>query len=270
MNQETKDAMEALGMSAGGGTDTPDGGIDYKAKYEEAQRLLASARVDEGRVKKLDAEKKALEAKVAELEKATALGSLPAELQDVPDSVKETAMLLSQRAVEGVNGRMAQLEKSVEEDKAIRLAQMSDEFVARINQSFPGFARGLKEGGAFKAAWDQYQAYNSASINEAFATYNYNVLAYHIQRFYEENGVDPSGGRDPNAAPDPRSMGGGAGAQPQFGGKKIYTPEEWEGEFDDLQNRYESGIIGPKEYAEKRQILTDAYKEGRVKPKQPA
>ena len=269
MNEEAKNAMEALGVNATGGEgDHAGGGIDWKAKYEEAQRQLASARVEEGRVRKLDGELKAAQSKIAELEKATALGALPDELQDVPDSVKETALLLSQRAVEGVNGRMAQLERTVEEDKAMRLAQMSDAFVSRINQNFPWFAKGLKEGGALKSAWDQYQIPNAASIKEAFATLNYDMLAYHINRFCEAYGVDPSGGRDPNAAPDPRAMGGGAGAQPTPGGKKIYTPEEWEREFDDLQNQYDGGIIGPKDYAEKRQILTDAYKEGRVKPRQ--
>lgn len=270
MNEEMKNAMEALGVDAVGAPANPadDGEIDWKAKYEEAQRQLASARVDAGRVRKLDGELKVAQSKIAELEKATALGSLPAELQDVPDSVKETALLLSQKAVEGVSGRMEQLEKSVEEEKAKRLAQMSNVFVARINQNFPWFAKGLKEGGALKAAWDQYQVPNAASINEAFATLNYDVLAYHINRFCETYGVDPSGGRDLNAAPDPRTMGGGVGAQPTVGGKKTYTPDEWESEFDDLQNQYEGGVIGPKDYEAKRQILLDAYKEGRVKPRQ--
>lgn len=63
-------------------------------------------------------------------------------------------------------------------------------------------------------------------------------------------------------------MGGGVGAQPTVGGKKTYTPDEWESEFEDLQNQYEGGVIGPKDYEAKRQILLDAYKEGRVKPRQ--
>lgn len=273
MSEETQKAMEALGIDAGGPdkTNPDDGGTDYKARCAELERQLASARVDEGRVRKLDAELKARDARIAELEKATVLGSLPENLQDVPDAVKETALLLSkdaaQKAVAGMDGRMAQLEKSVEEDRRRRLTQMSNEFVARINSEFPGFAKGLKEGGSFKAAWDQFlsETHVAASVREAFANLDADALMYHIRNFYEFHGVDPSGGQDPNAAPDPRSMGGGAGAKPQAGGKKVYTPEEWESEYDNLQDQYDRGTIGPKAYAEQRQVLMDAYKEGRVK-----
>lgn len=273
MNEETKNAMEALGMKPGDGNGSAqDGGIDYKAKYEEAQRQLASASVEQGRVKKLDAELKAAKERLAELEKGRALGVLPEELQDVPDPIKETALLLSKKAAEdaaaGLSGRMARLERTVEQDKETRLAQMSSDFVAQINRNFPDFARGLKEGGSFKAAWDGYQTYNAASIGEAFAKLDYRALAYHIKRFYDENGVDPSGGRDMNAAPDPRTMGGGAGARPFAAGKKTYTPEEWEREYDSLQDLYDGGRIGPGDYAAKRQNLMDAYREGRVRPKQ--
>ena len=53
MNEEAKNAMEALGVNAAGGEGDHAGGeIDWKAKYEEAQRQLASARVEEGRVKR--------------------------------------------------------------------------------------------------------------------------------------------------------------------------------------------------------------------------
>lgn len=273
MDQETKDTMEALGISAGGArTDTTnpsDDGIDYKAKYEEMVQKYAAAQVEQGRVKKLNAELKATQSRLAELEKQKTLGELPEELQDVPDTVKETALLLSQRAADrvaaGMDQRMAHLEKSLMEDKSRRAAELANEFVARINQEFPEFAKGLKEGGAFKAAWDEYQRSNGASIREAFGSLNFNMLSYHINRFYSEHDVDPSGGRDPNAAPDPRSMGGGAGASQPIGGKKTYTADQWEKEYDSLLDQYERGVIGPNDFQTKRQILTDAYKEGRVK-----
>lgn len=272
MNSETKDTMEALGIKTddAGAKNPTDGGVDYKAKYEAAMQELASAKVEQGRVKRLDGDLKAAKSRIAELERQTAIGELPEELSDVPTSIKETALHLSQhvaqKAVADIDGRMARLEQSVEEGKRVQMARLSEDFVAQLNQKFPEFVKGLKDGGAFKSAWDEYQLYNKASIEDAFSRLDINALSYHIERFYESHGVDPSGGRDPNAAPDPRGASGGAGAQPNFGTKKVYTPEKWEGEFDDLQTQYERGAIGANEYAARRQDLLNAYKEGRVKP----
>lgn len=273
MTEEVKNAMKTLGAAASGGdsskVEVPDGGVDWKARCEEAERKLASAQVEQGRVKKLDTELKERDAKIADLERKVALGELPDNLKEVPDDIKETARIMSegaaQRAVAGVDKRIAQLEQDRQADKAARLEQLASEFVQSVNAKFPGFLAGIKEGGNLKAAWDEYQRYNAASVVDAFNRLDAATFMYHIQRFYESNGVDPSGGRDPNAAPDPRAMGGGAGARPQFGQKKIYTPEEWEREYDSLQDNYEAGLISPKDYAAKRDTLVNAHKEGRVK-----
>ena len=56
MNEETKKAMDALAGAGAGGGDAGGDATDWKAKYEEAQRELNSARVEQGRVKKLDEE----------------------------------------------------------------------------------------------------------------------------------------------------------------------------------------------------------------------
>lgn len=274
MTEEVKNAMETLGAAASGGDPSKvvvqDGGIDWKDRCEEAERKLASALVEQGRVKKLDAELKERDAKIADLERKVALGELPDNLKEVPDDIKETARIMSEgaahRAVAGVDKRLAQLEQDRQADKAARLEQLASEFVQSVNAKFPGFLAGIKEGGNLKAAWDEYQRYNAASVVDAFNRLDAATFMYHIKRFYESNGVDPSGGRDPNAAPDPRAMGGGAGASPQqFGQKKIYTPDEWEREYDSLQDDYEAGRISPKDYAAKRDTLVNAHKEGRVK-----
>lgn len=273
MTEEVKNAMEALGAAASGGDPSKvnhPGDVDWKAKYEESQRELASAKVDQGRVKKLDTELKERDARIAELERQIALGELPENLKEVPAEIKETARIMSegaaQRAVAGIDDRIAKLEKDRQADKAAQVEQLAGEFVRSVNAKFPGFLAGIKEGGVLKAAWDEYQRYNAASIVDAFNRLDADAYIYHVQRFYESNGVDPSGGRDPNAAPDPRAMGGGAGARPQqFGQKKIYTPEEWEREYDSLQDDYESGRISPMDYSAKRDQLLNAHKEGRVR-----
>lgn len=270
MNEETKEVMEALGVDAGGAGDQQGATPDYKALYEEVKRELASAKVDQGRVRKLDAELKSAQAKVAELEKSAAIENLPENVKEAlpPESLESSLMLAKSvfdRGISERDQRLSEIEKSVAEERQRRTAMLSGEFVSKINASFPGFTKGLKEGGAFKSAWDAYQTHNGASIREAFATLNYDTLAYHIKRFYETSEVDPSGGRDTNAAPDPRRMGGGTSAGTQFGTRKTYTPDQWEREYDDLQDQYDRGVIGPKDYESRRKILTDAYKEGRVK-----
>ena len=269
MQQETKNAMEALGMNAGseGGKTDPGGGeIDWKAKFEETQRQLASARVEEGRVKKLDGELKAAQQRIAELEKKSVLDTLPESLSDAPELEKELSMHVAKgvfaKEITERDARMARMEKEIEEDKARRQAEMSQSFVARINRDFPGFASGLKEGGALKTAWDEYQTFNAASIKEAFATLNYDVLAYHIKRFYEAHGVDPSGGRGVDTPPDPRSTGGGAPRQ-TAGNAKTYTMQEYETlqqKAHSLRDEYRFD-----EYRKLARELEEAWTEGRVK-----
>ena len=68
MNAETKDAMKVLGLQPGGEGTPPNGGEpDYKALYEKAQHDLDVAKVEQGRVRKLNEELQAKNARIAEL-----------------------------------------------------------------------------------------------------------------------------------------------------------------------------------------------------------
>ena len=271
MNTETKDAMKALGINPGGegaaaGGEEPD----YKALYEKAQHDLDVAKVEQGRVRKLNEELQAKNARIAELEKGAALGELPDNLKDgVPDEMKEAAFLLSQRAMQKTQAemdaqkeRLAMLERQQREDEERRQLERADAFTSQLMQSFPDFMKNISAGGAFKAAWDEYQVNNAESISAAFKACDFKKMAYHVKRFCESNDFDPSGGRGETAAPDPRSLSGGAPRQDE-GGKKTYTMQEYENltqKARQLRAEYRFD-----EYRKLSRELDDAWSEGRVK-----
>jgi len=265
--------MEALGVKPGakvGGGGAGNGEIDYKAECERLKHELEVTRIEEGRVSKLDAELKAKEARIAELEKAAALGSLPEELREgVPDQMKEAAILLSKgivdKAVQQQNERIAELERQqreAQEQSQHRQQEMVDAFLAKLNSDYPAFMKGIRAGGAFNAAWLEYQENNAESINAAVNSCNVKKMEYHIKTFCEKYDVDPSGGRDPNATPDPRALGGGAPRQ-EPGTKKIYTPEEYQTLTEKARRLRDEYRFD--EYRKLSRELDEAWTEGRVK-----
>ena len=277
MNTETKDAMKALGINPGGaGTPPPAGGgePDYKALYEKTQHELDVAKVEQGRVRKLNEELQAKNARIAELEKGAALGALPENLKDgVPDEMKEAALLLSKgvvdKAMAGQEERLAMLERQQKEEAERRRAEDErrqserlDAFMAQLAQKFPDFMKGIAAGGAFKAAWDEYQVNNAESLTAGFAACDLATVSYHIKRFCETTDFDPSGGRGEIAAPDPRSLGGGV-PRTEAGGQKTYTMQEYENltqKARQLRAEYRFD-----EYRKLSRELEDAWSEGRVK-----
>jgi len=270
MNEETKDAMEALGVKPGekdaGGVAGAE--VDYKAKYEEAMRKLESARVEEGRVRKLDAELKVAKSRVAELEKGAALGSLPDNIKEaVPDEMKEAALLLSQgvvdKAMAGQMERLEQLERQRREDMKRHELERAQDFVARLNAKFPDFLKGIKADGALRKAWDAYQVYNAESIKSAVNTCDFERMSYHVQNFYNAHGIDPSGGRGEVTAPDPRTLGGGDTRQPAGDSKKQYTEAEYQALTEKARRLREEYRFD--EYRKLSRELEDAWTEGRVK-----
>ena len=241
MNEEMQKAMDALagGTAAGApGGDT----TDWKAKYEESQRELASARVEQGRVKKLNEEKSELERQLAEARSArgvqSAIDALPDNLKtDTPEDYQKVAAIMAQRAVDEAVQK-AEARRKAELDTV--MSQMAErerreadakraDFGSRIEREFPGFLKSaVMEGGDKHSAWVQYQRFNAASINTAVQNCDFETLAYHVRTFYRnELGVEPPSGGTGAAAPDPSSTGGGNAVR-HDGGKKIYTAQEYQ------------------------------------------
>lgn len=241
MNEEMEKAMNALAGGTGTAGAPAGDAVDWKAKYEEMERKFQSAQVEQGRVKKLDEEKKALEAKLAELSSKRrsqeAISSLPDNLREaIPDDYAEGTSLIAQRTVDAAlaarDAELAAIKAQMAEKERRAAKAANDSFGVRIEQAFPGFLKSaVLEGGDKHAAWVQYQRYNAGSINAAVAACDFDTLSYHIRKFYtDELGiVAPSGGTGA-AAPDPSATGGGTPAARTAG--KAYTEDELDALFD--------------------------------------
>ena len=268
--------MKAMDALAGGGAPTgnPAGGdtTDWKAKYEEAQKALASARVDQGRVKKLDEEKKALEAKIAELSASrrseAAISALPDDIrEDMPEKFAQGTALVAQKMVDEAlasrDAELRELKAKMAEGAERNAAIARQQFGNRIEQEFPGFLKSaVMDGGDKHPAWVQYQRYNAASINAAVDACDFDVLKYHIEKFFrDELGVEPPSGGTGAAAPDPSTTGGGTSVALKPG--KTYTWDEIDKLYDEIEVLRARG-----DYKGMQQLSDEverAQKEGRVK-----
>jgi len=275
MNAETENIMGAIGGTTAEGA-TGGGEPDYKALYEESQKRLQSEKVEAGRLKHEVEVNSALRKELEELKKAKrteeAISALPDDLKsEVPDDFKRGSAIIAQKAVDsamaGAEERLARLEQGAEAEKKRIEAAQKAEFAARINATFPGFAKSIGKGGDKYDAWVKYQKHNLGTIQAALASCDFDTLKYHIEMFLKEAGLPlPSGNQDGTAAPDPRSMGGGASTQAavlQPG--KTYTAQEYQRILNDAQTKFQRHAIGYKEYVGICDELTKAYKEGRVK-----
>ena len=270
MNEEMEKAMNALaggeapaGKPAGGDT------TDWKAKYEEAQRELASAKVEQGRVKKLDEENKALRSRLAGAEalkraKEEVAGMDEATRGEVPEDYLVGAGVLAQKmAADAIEAKSAEFERRMAEREQRDAAASRQRFGQRIEQEFPGFLRdAVSDGGDKHAAWVQYQRYNAASINTAVNACDFDTLSWHIQQFYTNTlGINPPSGGTGAAAPDPSSIGGGTPAAARPG--KVYTWDEIDKLYDEIEVlRSRGDKEGMKRLSDE---IEKAQREGRVK-----
>jgi len=239
MNEETEKALSAL--AGGGEAAKAADATDWKAKFEEAQKALNSARVEQGRVKKLDERNKELEAELARLSKErseqAALAGLPDELkEELPESMQKGASIIATNAVRAAmaerDAEMARLkEQMAERDR--RSAEMTQaRFAEQIEKNFPGFLKSaVLDSGDKHAAWVQYQRYNAGSINAAVKSCDFDTLSWHIRKFYtDELGIAAPSGGTGAAAPAPRTFGGGLAVAPKNGRKS--TDKEIDELFD--------------------------------------
>ena len=275
MNTETENIIGAIGGNPAEGTNG-NGEPDYKALYEEMQKKLQSEKVEAGRLKREVEENSALRKELAELKKAKrteeAISALPDDLKtEVPDDFKRGSAIIAQKAVDsamaGAEERLARLEQGAEAERKRLEEVRRAEFVAKIEATFPGFAKSIGKGGDKYDAWIKYQKHNLGTLQAALASNDFDTMKYHIEMFHKEVGVPiPSGSQDGTAAPDPRSMGGGASTQAavlQPG--KTYTASEYQRILNEAQSKFQRHLIGYKEYVGICDELTKAYKEGRVK-----
>lgn len=223
-----------LGIGSGS-----SGGDDWKAKCEELQRMLASARVEQGRVAKLSAELKAAQeenAKLRSASKAEAIAKTitPEEKGDLPDEFVGLAAKVAANATDGamagIHEKLAKIEADREAEKSAALERLQMEFVSKINSKYPGFLDSIAIGGEKNQAWTAFLVNNSESVRHAFETCDFNALVYHVDRFYRETlGVrPPAGDRGKASIPDPATTHGSAPVVETDDPNKVYTQEEYD------------------------------------------
>lgn len=265
MNEETKNAMDALAGGVSNGGDAGGDNVDWKAKYEEMAHKYQTSQVEQGRVKKLTEENNALKKQLDERNSSRiaqeVLDDLPPEVkEDVPEDILRAQTLVAQRAAErAISAQNAELQ-AIRDQMASR---SRDQFAKRIEQEFPGFlSTAVPEGGDKHDAWVQYQRYNAASISAAVEACDFDSLSWHIRKFYtDELGIAPPSGGTAPAAADPSAIGGGTPVV--VGPGKIYTQQEISHLYDEVEKARDRG-----DFAEVRRIgaeIDKAVREGRVK-----
>lgn len=261
MSEKTLNAL--TGETAGNLAETPD----WKAKYEEAQHALESARVEQGRVKKLNEEKAELQ---RQLDEARSRGMLSPELAEaLPDETKQGLSIVrkaSEDAIAAAEARhraeMDELKAQMAERDSRNAAAARSAFAAKIDAAFPGFLASIGEGGDKAEAWKRYQRFNAASIAAAVSTCDFDAISYHVGLFFRNDlGLEPPSGGTGAAAPDPSAVGGGTPAVAHPG--KIYSWDEINKAYDEIE------VLRSRGDREGMKRLSDeierAQKEGRVK-----
>lgn len=262
MSEDKKTITDAL---TGG---TPNGETtDWKAKYEEARHALESAKVEQGRVKKLAEENAKLQKQLAE--RTTRKPSdylsdeeregIDAEQRGIIDKMVDgrvsDAVASSREEIEALKARIAERE---ERDGARRKRELDE----RFEREFPGLAAQIGPGGDKFAAWTNYRRYHGPSIDAALAAYDFDILAYHVRNFFKsELGIEPPSGGTAPAAPEPGNIGGGKPVAVTPG--KTYTWDEIDKLYDEIE------ILRARGDREGMKRLSDeiekAQREGRVK-----
>lgn len=259
---EEKTITNALSGVAPNGDTT-----DWKTKYEEAQHALESAKVEQGRVKKLAEENAKLQKQLAE--RTTRKPSdylsdeeregIDAEQRGIIDKMVDgrvsDAVASNREEIEALKARIAERDERDCERRKLALDE-------RFEREFPGLAAQIGPGGDKYAAWMRYRRYHGPSIDAALAACDFDILAYHVRNFFKsELGIEPPSGGTAPAAPEPGNIGGGKPVAITPG--KTYTWDEIDNLYDEIE------VLRARGDREGMRRLSDeiekAQREGRVK-----
>lgn len=240
---------------------------DWKKKYEQLEKDYASARVEQGRVKKLDEEKKALEKELADLRSRNTQDGLLSSLSEderesiAPEVLNATAKLMAQQREE-FERRLNEMRAEISATSEKGREASKEDFVRKIDATFPGFISAVSDGGKNAEAWMKFKRSIGRYIDQAYSDLDFEGVSYFIRRFYNEIGSEvPNGERDYSSVPDPKSVEGGIGG---FGGSgKIYSRDEIMALYDRIEEcrRMENF----KEAARIESEIDKAMSEGRIK-----
>lgn len=268
MNGEQK--IDAL---LGNGNDTPNGGQstdELKARVAELERELAKAKVEQGRVSKLNAQKKALEDELAKYREGRSAQKLASEYHDAENDgipkeyVNMAASMASKAADSAVEEARRRMEAERKAEQEANHERKAKDLVALVESKYPKFLSSIGPGGDKQQAWASFLVNNRDSVNRAFSELNIDMLSYHINRFYNEVlGIrPPQGTAESNPAADPTSSRRGNQSLETTAGK-VYTAAEYDAlEKKALELRKRGDYEGYRKLDEE---LNSALAENRVK-----
>lgn len=254
------------GFNLGGdGTGNGDG-----AQIAELKHQLATAKVEQGRVRALADENKALKQQNAELqaqidalraERKDYMAELPQELREQvdPAAVKAFGTMLDKRTAE-TERRERERDKARKAEEAYRADRMFEE---RIEGKFPGFMQKTSEGGELYAPWMKFLGEHRPVVISAYNAHDLGTLSTVINMFMKEAGVQTRG-KGQAETPEPVSVASSDLANPN-GQKRVYTVAEYASLVEKTGNDYRSGAIKIEDYRKIRNELSAAKAEGRIR-----
>lgn len=258
---------------------SPDGfnlgdgaGDGSNARVAELEHQLATARVEQGRVRALADENKALKQQNAELqaqidalraERKDYMAELPQELRDQvdPAAIKAFGTLLDKRTAE-TERREREREEARKAEDAYRADRM---FEVKIEQAFPGFMKKTSAGGELYAPWMKFLGMNKALVCAAYNAHDLSALSTLINLFFETAGVQGRDGKPATDAPTPTPAASARDIISPDGNKKVYTREEYAQAVEKAGREYREGTISREDYMKIRAELSTALNEGRIR-----
>ena len=252
-----------------GGDGTGNGG---DAQIAELKHQLATAKVEQGRVRALADENKALKQQNAELqaqidalraERKDYMAELPQELRDQvdPAAVKAFGTMLDKRAAESER-RERERDEARKAEEAYRADRL---FETKIEGKFPGFMLKTSRGGELYAPWMKFLGEHKSLVLTAYNAHDLGALSTLINMFMNEAGVQGRDGKPATIAPTPTPAASARDIISPDGSKKVYTREEYAQAVEKAGREYREGTISREDYVKIRAELSTALNEGRIR-----
>lgn len=261
---EKEQAAAAFG---GTGSEKPVATTDSERRIAELERELQSAKVEQGRVKKLSEELKARDEELAKLRSSRQtediLSALSEEDRESVSPEVLTAMAKLAGKVRSDNEqRLREQEAISARAEAGRREADAENFSRAVDARFPGFFQSVGIGGANEAAWKTFMRFNGPSVKNAYERCDMDAIVHFVESFYRFHlGTEVPSGKGATAAPEPSNQGGGI--RSDAGGGRVYTSEEYAALDERCMRLRREGKI--QEYRKLKEELDSILSENRVR-----
>jgi hypothetical protein len=262
-------------------------GTEDQPVDDEVKRLrseLQRHKVEEGRVKSLSDQNKALQKELEELRQKVAEGGKgrspvdhvdPSRRGTIDDEILQAQADMirgsSKEVLDDVERRVAPIQKALETEHEARIRAESESFDAQIEQLHKGFAAETNPGGKYVDKWTSYLAKvdprtglkNGEILSKAYYERRIDGVNTMIDDFKRQHGISRResmrGAAFPGSTPQNANPGGdGEGDQTR------YTLSQYKAELDKSSQDFSSGRITAAEKFAVIQKFKKAASEGRI------